>query len=109
VLAVLVLANVFDLTAIASLGTVVALALFVLLCVAGLRLRHETGARVVPMIVAAVASLVVLVSFVVDTLQNEPRTFVSMLLIGALSVVLDAGWKWVRDHRGSQPTIPLPH
>jgi amino acid transporter len=109
-LAVILMATLFDLTAIASIGTVVALALFVMLCVAGLRLRHETGARVLPMVLAAVSAVVVLAFFLVDTFQNEPRTFVSMIVISVLAVVLDFWWKWVRDrHHGSRPTVPLPH
>ena len=42
VLAILLLANLVDLTAIASLGSVVALTLFLVLAVVGLRLRTET-------------------------------------------------------------------
>ena len=61
------------------------------------------------MVLAAVAAVVVLVFFLVDTLQNEPRTFVSMIVIAVLAVVLDVWWKWFRDRHASRPTIPLPH
>ena len=101
--AVLVLANVFDLTAIASIGSAVGLAIFMLVAIAGLRVRSETGSSAVLILLAIAATAVVLVLFTIDTLQNEPQTFVAMLVVGALAVVLDLVWKWVRDRRPPEP------
>jgi hypothetical protein len=43
------------------------------------------------------------VLFTIDTLQNEPQTFAAMSVVGALAVVLDLVWKWVRDRRAPEP------
>ncbi len=102
--AVLAMATFFDLTAIASIGTVIALALFGVLAIAGMRLRHETGARVAPMLLAVVAILVVLAFFLVDTLQESPSTVVVMAAIFALGFACDAIWKRrvARNHSGTR-------
>lgn len=87
---VLVVANFVDLSAIASVGSAVALMVFVLVGVAGFRRRADTGSNTA--LVAACISItaVVLGFFVVDTLRNAPWTFVAISAIAVLSVVLDA-------------------
>ena len=102
-LAVLVLANVFDLSAIASIGSAVGLAIFMLVATAALRVRRETGSSPLIILLAIGATAVVLVLFTIDTLQNEPQTFAAMVVIGLLAVVLDLVWKWVRDRRPPDP------
>ena len=97
-LLVLVLANVFDLSAIASLGSAVSLLVFLVVGLAGLRLRHETGASAAIVLLAMLATGLVLVLFAIDTARNEPQTFVAMIAIAALAVVLDFVWKRVRPH-----------
>lgn len=98
-LVVLVMANAFDLTAIASIGTAIALGLFVLLTIAGIRLRAETGARLTPMLLAIFAILVVLTLFVIDTLESEPTTVYAMVALTVLAVVFDLSWKRVLSRR----------
>jgi amino acid transporter len=95
---VLILANVFDLTAIASIGSAVALALFVLVGIAALRLRAETGSHALVILVAIAMTVIVLLLFAVDTLRNEPQTFVAMAGLAVLAVALDLAWTWYRDH-----------
>jgi carbon starvation protein CstA len=98
-----------DLTAIASLGTTIALALFLLLSIAGIRLREETGAHILPMLLAIFAIIVVLVLFIVDTLENEPWTVVAMAASAVLAVALDAIWKSrsaKQDARGTRTPSP---
>jgi hypothetical protein len=56
---------------------------------AALRLRAETGSKAAITIVAIATTGFVLVLFAVQTLRNEPATFVAMIAIMALSVVLD--------------------
>jgi amino acid transporter len=91
--AVLAIANVVDLSAIASVGSACALVIFLLVGVAGYRRRAETGSRA-PIVLAAVAvTAVVLVFFAVDTVRDEPETFVAIMGIALLAVVLDAIWK----------------
>lgn len=99
VLVVLVLANTVDLSAIASVGSVIALVIFLLIAVAALRLRHETQSNAALILVAIAASLVVVVTFLVQTLQDEPETFIAMIGVLALAVVMDYGWTAIRGRR----------
>jgi amino acid transporter len=95
-LLVLVLANVFDLSAIASLGSAVSLVVFLVVGLAGLKLRAETGASVAITCITMLATGIVLVLFAIDTARNAPQTFGAMIVIAALAVVLDFVWKRVR-------------
>ena len=97
---VLVLANLFDLTAIASIGSAVAMVIFLLICVAALRLRRLTGSNAAIIWLAMALTSVVLVLFSVDTLENDPATFVAMIAIALLALALDLLWARARDRRG---------
>lgn len=94
---VLLLANFFDLSAIASIGSAVALAIFAMVGVASMQLRSETDSNPVILVSAIVGTLVVLLLFSIDTARNDPRTFVAILVLGALTVVFDLVWKRKRD------------
>ena len=72
------LAVFFDLSAIASIGSVVALVVFSLITVGHIRVRHETGANVAVLAVAIVSTVAVLVAFVFTTLVDEPATAVTL-------------------------------
>jgi amino acid transporter len=102
--ACLVLAVLFKLEAIASIGSVVALLIFTLITVAHFRVRAQTRAST-PVLVAAVASAaIVLATFVFTTLIHEAASMVALLAIVVLSVALDLGWQWARArHAGSPP------
>jgi amino acid transporter len=93
---VLVVSNVVDLSAIASVGSACSLLIFLLVGMAGFRLRATTGARGSIILVGIAATAVVLAFFAVDTLHNAPETFVAIVCIAALAVVLDAVWKHFR-------------
>jgi amino acid transporter len=101
---VLVVANLVDLSAIASVGSAIALMVFVLVGIAGYRRRGETGAHPVIAVAAIAVSTIVLVFFIVDTLRNDMTTFVAILAILLLAVVLDAIWK----HAGADPVVSTP-
>ena len=105
--AVLVLANVFDLTAIASLGSAVALAVFLLVTLAHFKLRQETGAKAWLLSVAALTTSVTLIAFAVKTLQDEPQTFVAMVAVFVLAIVIDLVWKRMRGDSPSLPTAEV--
>ena len=96
VVLVLVLANAFDLSAIASLGSAVSLVVFLVVGVAGLRLRSESGSKAWVIAVTMLATAIVLVLFAIDTARNAPETFAAMLVLVALAIVLDAVWKRLR-------------
>ena len=100
---VLVMANLLDLSAIASLGSAIALCVFVLVALAGFRKRAETGANTVIALAAIGVSAIVLGFFAVDTLRNDPATFVAIIAITALAVLFDALWKRTARSREAQP------
>ena len=99
VLAVLLLANLVDLTAIASLGSVVALAIFLVTSIGAYRLRAETRSRTWLLVAGIALTVVVLVVFVVQTLRTEPETFAAMVGILVLALLLDLVWSRVRSRR----------
>ena len=104
--ACLVLALIFNLDAIASIGSAVALLIFTLVTAAHLRVRSETGARTSVLVLAIAASAVVLVTFIFTTLIHEPASMVALVVIFALSVGLDVGWK-LRHPPGATPHVSL--
>ena len=97
---VLVVSNLVDLSAIASVGSACSLMIFLLVSVAGHRRRSETGARDAVVLLGVAATAIVLVFFAVDTLRNAPQTFVAIVVITLLAVMLDLLWK---RSRGAPP------
>ena len=98
----LVLALGFNLDAIASIGSAVALVIFTMITAAHVRIRTETGARLPILILAIVAAGAVFVTFVFTTLIHEPASIATLLVIVLLSIGLDYGWK------RSRPSSPVP-
>jgi amino acid transporter len=89
----MVLAIFFDLNAIASIGSAVALVVFALVTLGHFRVRHETGARTWLLVLAEVTTVVVLIAFALTTLVEEPWTAVALVAILLLGVGLDLWWK----------------
>ena len=87
---VLIIANLVDLSAIASVGSAVSLAVFLLVGIAGWRRRADTNSN--PLIVGLAIAVIAIVLgfFAVDTVQNAPETFTAIVLLGLLAIVLDA-------------------
>jgi L-asparagine transporter-like permease len=103
-----IMAVFFDLNAIASIGSAVALVVFALVTWGHIRIRGETGARLPMLILAELTTGVVLVAFTFTTLVHEPGTAVALVAILLLSLILDLGWKRRRDsERGSEPESSL--
>jgi amino acid transporter len=100
--AVLIVSNLVDLSAIASVGSAISLVIFMLVGVAGYRRRAETGSLAVIVLAAILATAIVLGFFAVDTLRSSPETFSAIIVITALAVVLDFVWKRMR------PATPTP-
>src|SRR5262249_33509025 len=97
--ACLILAVLFKLDAIASIGSAVALVIFTLITVAHFRVRSETGANPFVLALAMGAAVVVRVTFVFTALTHEPASIITILGVLVLSIALDFGWKRVRDSR----------
>jgi hypothetical protein len=85
-----------DLNSIASLGSAVALLIFSAVTVSHFRTYRETGASLIVLIVALIATVGTLVVFALTTLVKEPRTAIALLVIVAAAVTLDLVWKRVR-------------
>ena len=103
--ACLILALVFNLDAIASIGSAVALLIFTLITAAHFRVRSETGASVPVLGLAIAASAVVLLTFVFTTLIHEPASIVTLVAIVLLGIGLDVGWKRTRASQASQAQV----
>jgi len=101
----IMLAVFFDLTAIASLGSAVALVVFTVVTLGHLRIRRETGARVWLLILAELTTVVVLVAFAATTLIDEPGTALAFLGIIVLGVVMDLTWK--SRAQSGRPSVEL--
>jgi amino acid transporter len=96
---VLVVSNLVNLSAVASVGSACSLMVFVLVGIAGYRLRSETGARGWIVLLGIAATATVLVFFSVNAARNAPQTFAAIVATAALAVLLDLTWKSVRDRR----------
>jgi amino acid transporter len=90
----------FDLNAIASLGSAVALVVFALVTSGHMRVRKETGAKAWLLLLAIATTVTVLVAFAVTTLVDEPATAVAIVVILLLCISLDLLWKRSRDSGG---------
>jgi amino acid transporter len=87
---VLIVANLVDLSSIASVGSAVSLLVFLLVGLAGWQRRADTGSN--PIVVAAAVTVigVVLVFFSIDTIRNDLGSFIAIIAIAVGSFVLDA-------------------
>jgi amino acid transporter len=94
---VLVVSNLVDLSAIASVGSACSLVVFMLVGISGYRRREDIGANPAVVLTAIAVTAIVLVFFVVDTLRNAPQTFAAIVVITLLAVMLDLVWKRVRE------------
>ena len=93
----IVLAAGFDLSSIASIGSAIALLVFTLITAAHFRVRRETGANAAVLTVAITSTVLVLLTFALTTLVEEPATAVALAAIVVLSAGADLVWKNVRD------------
>ena len=82
----------FDLSAVASIGSAVALVIFGIVTLGHLRIFSVTGARRSVLLVALAAVAVTLATFTVTTLIHEPASMVTLVAILVLSILLDVGW-----------------
>ena len=91
-IAVILLVAFFDLSAIASIGSAVALTIFLMVTIGHLRVRAQTGARLSLLLLGLLTTGVALVTFVFTSLIQEPVSIITLagILIG--SVVLDVAF-----------------
>jgi amino acid transporter len=91
-LLILALALLFDVTAIASIGSAVALAIFVLITIAHIRMRKETGASLFMLIIALIATSLAILLFCWYTILTAPQTFA--ILVGTIILAWVVEWIW---------------
>lgn len=84
--------TVLSIGALASVGSAVSLAVFVLVAIAAFRLRAELGASTLVTVAAVAIAGTVLGWFVVDLFTNQRRSFWFMVGLVALAVVVDEVW-----------------
>jgi amino acid transporter len=89
----IVLAVGFNLDAIASIGSAIALVVFALIAVGHMRVRQQTGAHAAILLLAIASTLIVLVTFTFTTLVKEPSTLITIAGLLAISLGLDLAWK----------------
>jgi amino acid transporter len=100
----LLLATLFDLSAIASLGSAIALAIYVLITIAHWRMAQETKASKVMLALAFFATVLAIVLFSWYTLQTDPQTFTILVVTVILAWVVEAIWRGIskRELRASE-------
>ncbi|HET9345625.1 MAG TPA: APC family permease [Candidatus Limnocylindrales bacterium] len=91
-----------DLSAIASIGSAVALGIFTLVTIGHLRIRGDTGAKLGLLVVALAAAGITLVTFIFTTLIQEPASIVALLIILGVSIVFDVAWSRPRGDAAGQ-------
>ena len=89
----------FDLSAIASIGSAVALMIFGLVSIGHLRVRQETGANLGILVLAIATTVISLVTFIFTTLIEEPASIATLIAIVIVSALIDLTWARIRDRR----------
>jgi amino acid transporter len=92
-LIIMLLAVFFNVSAIASIGSAVSLAIFALLTIAHLRLAKETGASKFVLVIALIATVAAILLFCWNTLLTAPQTFVILIAVIILAWVVEAIWR----------------
>jgi amino acid transporter len=86
----------FELTAIVSMGSAIALIIWAVVGVGHLRVRTETGANTALLVAALVTAMTMLVVFALTTLVSEPATVATITGMVVASVAIDLTWKRTR-------------
>jgi hypothetical protein len=97
----------FDLSAIASMGSAVTLVFFTLITIGHIPLAKETGAKVWLLVVGALAAVVTFLLFFFGSLIDEPETLTAIVVVFVLAGAVNFVWKWYRD-RGGPASQPAP-
>lgn len=91
----------FDLSAIASLGSAVALLIFLMISLGHFKIRKDTGASAVLLLLGILTVIITLLGFFATTIQTSPASLVAFVALAVVAVVVDAIWRSVRDKRAS--------
>jgi L-asparagine transporter-like permease len=91
----LILAIGFDLTVIASIGSAVALLVFMMAAIAHPQVRADTGASLTLLVLAVLTCGIALLAFLISTVVNDPGSAIAVLVIILIGVIIDLSWKRV--------------
>ncbi len=100
-LLIIVLVWAFDLSAIASLGSAVALLIFLMISIGHFKIRKDTGASAALLVLGILTVVITLVGFFATTIQTSPASLVAFVALAIIAVVVDTWWRAVRGKRGS--------
>jgi amino acid transporter len=92
---IIILAVLFDVSAIASIGSAVALAIFALVTIAHLRMTDETKASKPVLYLALFATCLAILLFCWYTLKTAPQTFAILVATIILAWVVEAVWRYI--------------
>ncbi len=112
--AIVIVVVAFNLSAVASIGSAVALVIFGVVTLGHLRILNVTGARRSILLVALAAVTITLATFIFTTLIHEPASMVTLVVILGLSILLDVGWSRRRGGAAGPgdgqavPDVPRP-
>lgn len=102
--AIVLVAVFFDLSAIASVGSAVVLAISVLVTVAHLRMTQETKASKPVLWVALIAAILAVLIFAGYTLLTDPKTFVALTVTIILAWLTEWVWIKIRERQTASTT-----
>jgi amino acid transporter len=105
---VIALTLMFDLSAIASIGSAVALLIFMMVGFAHLRLIGETGAKRWIVYLSIVTVVVTLLVFTFVTLVDEPATALAMVAFIVIAIVIDRFWRSIGFLNRPEEARPTP-
>ena len=112
--AIVIVVVAFNLSAVASIGSAVALVIFGVVTLGHLRILNVTGARRSILLLALAAVTITLATFIFTTLIHEPASMVTLVVILGLSILLDVGWSRRRGGAAGPgdgqaiPDVPRP-
>jgi amino acid transporter len=104
----------FNLSEIASVGSAVALVIFMMVGIAHTRLIKVTGANPLVIYLSIISVAIVLAVFTIETLSQEPKTAATLIILLALAVGADRFWRAVPFLRAEEaaatvsPDVPPP-
>ncbi len=100
---ILLLVWLSDLTAIASLGSAVALLIFLVISIGHFKIRKTTGASGIVLAIAMLTVIITLIGFFATTIETSPTSLVAFVALAVIAFIVDTVWRSVRDKRGSAP------
>ena len=98
-LLIIVLVWAFDLSAIASLGSAVALLIFLMISIGHFKIRKDTGASAALLVLGILTVVITLLGFFATTIQTSPASLVAFVALAVIAVVVDSIWRSVRGKR----------